>query len=93
MSRKTTRDLKPAPWGGSGYTRTRGYQIPSRLATRTPHIAPPYADADYLVAAANIALDVLDHLVDSRLRIFELIDLRAESFARGAAGGQTKRSS
>lgn len=43
------------------------------------HIAPPYDQmADYLVAAANTALDVLEHLVDSRLRIFELVDLGAD---------------
>jgi hypothetical protein len=43
------------------------------------HIPPPYDGmADYIVAAANVALDVLEHLVDSRVRIFELIDLRAD---------------
>jgi hypothetical protein len=43
------------------------------------HIPPPFDEmADYLAAAANVALDVLEHLVDSRLRIFELIDLRAD---------------
>jgi hypothetical protein len=43
------------------------------------HIPPPYNDmAHYLVAAGRTALDVLDHLVDSRLRIFELVDLRAD---------------
>jgi hypothetical protein len=42
------------------------------------HILPPYdVMAEYVVAAANIAFDVLEHLVDSRVRIFELIDLRA----------------
>jgi len=43
------------------------------------HIPPPYDDmAHYLVAAGRTALDVLDHLVDSRVRIFELVDLRAD---------------
>lgn len=43
------------------------------------HIPPPFdAMADYLAAAANVARDVLEHLVDSRLRMFELIDLRAD---------------
>jgi hypothetical protein len=43
------------------------------------HIPPPYDRmADYVVAAANVALDVLEHLVDSRVRIFELIELRAD---------------
>lgn len=43
------------------------------------HIPPPYDGmADYVVAAANVALDVLEHLVDSRVRIFELVDLRAD---------------
>jgi hypothetical protein len=34
--------------------------------------------ADYVAGAADIALDVLAHLVDSRLRIFELVELRAD---------------
>jgi hypothetical protein len=34
--------------------------------------------ADYLTAAANVALDVLEHLVDSRLRMFELMDRWAD---------------
>jgi len=43
------------------------------------HISPPFKEmADYLADVAKVALDVLDHLVDSRLRIFELIDLRAD---------------
>lgn len=43
------------------------------------HIPPPYDKmADYLAAAGRTALDVLDHLVDSRLRMFELIDLRTD---------------
>jgi hypothetical protein len=43
------------------------------------HIPPPYDEmADYVVAAANIALDVLEHLVDSRVRILELVELRAD---------------
>ena len=43
------------------------------------HIPPPFDRmADYVIAAANIALDVLAHLVDSRLRIFELVELRAD---------------
>jgi hypothetical protein len=36
MSRKTTRDLKPAPWGGFGYTRTREYQIPRPPRNQNP---------------------------------------------------------
>jgi hypothetical protein len=47
-SRKTTRDLKPAPWGGFGYTRTRKYQIPSRIATRTPNVTPVKLEAAFL---------------------------------------------
>lgn len=43
------------------------------------HIPRPYDGmADYVVAAANVALDVVEHLVDSRVRILELIDLRAD---------------
>lgn len=43
------------------------------------HIPPPFDEmATYLAAAANVGLDVLEHLVDSRLRMFELIDLRAD---------------
>lgn len=43
------------------------------------HIPPPYDDmAAYVAAAAEIALDVLEHLVDSRVRIFELVELRAD---------------
>jgi hypothetical protein len=42
------------------------------------HIAPPFEEtAEYLADVADVALDVLEHLVDSRLRMFELIDLRA----------------
>jgi hypothetical protein len=45
-------------------------------ATGFGHIPPPLAGtAEYVVAAGNTALDVLEHLVDSRLRIFDLIDL------------------
>lgn len=45
-------------------------------ATGFGHIPPPFAGtAEYVVAAGNTALDVLEHLVDSRLRIFDLIDL------------------
>jgi hypothetical protein len=43
------------------------------------HISPPFDKlADYLAAAGNVALDVLEHLIDSRLRMFALIDLRAD---------------
>jgi hypothetical protein len=43
------------------------------------HIPPPYDTmSDYVVAAANIALDVLAHLVDSRVRILELVELHAD---------------
>jgi len=43
------------------------------------HIAPPYDRmADFLAAAGRTALDVLEHLVDSRLRIFDSIELRAD---------------
>jgi hypothetical protein len=42
-------------------------------------IEPPNeATADYMVALANIALDVLDHLVAARVRVFDLIDLRSD---------------
>jgi hypothetical protein len=43
------------------------------------HLPPPYDQmADYLAAAGAVALDVLDHLVDSRLRILAPLDLRAD---------------
>jgi hypothetical protein len=33
---KATRGLKPAPWGGFGYTRTRGYQAPGPPRNQNP---------------------------------------------------------
>ncbi len=35
-SRKTTRDLKPAPWGGFGYTRTREISDPKPPRNQNP---------------------------------------------------------
>jgi len=35
-SRKTTRDLKPAPWGGFGYTRTREISDPKTPRNQNP---------------------------------------------------------
>lgn len=43
------------------------------------HIPPPFDQmADYLAAVGATALDVLEHLVDSRLRIFELMTFSAD---------------
>ncbi len=52
---------------------------PSASAEGYGHIPPPFDEmAHYLAAVADVALDVLEHPVDSRLRMFELIDLRAD---------------
>jgi hypothetical protein len=40
VSRTATRDLAARSAAASSYTRTRDYQIPSRLATRTPKVTP-----------------------------------------------------
>lgn len=43
------------------------------------HIPTPFDDmADYLSAVADVALDVIEHLVESRVRFFELVDFRSD---------------
>lgn len=43
------------------------------------HIPPPYGEmADYVAALCATALDVLEHLIDSRLRMFDLLDIQPD---------------
>lgn len=42
-------------------------------------IEPPYKDsADYIARLGRLALDVLRYLVDTRVNVFDLVDLRAD---------------
>lgn len=53
----------------AGHRRSVVWQRRRPSAEGYGHIPPPYDGmADYVVAAGNVALDVLEHLVDSRVR-------------------------